>query len=140
MTRRTSHVDPDYDAAEQAAEVAAARCEFQLTYARSPIRRMFGAGMLDGPNIPDAYRPGTTSPGEWLGGDGIESGITDPDEWVNRFASYAVNEAVHEALEWMRVDGGPWLDPHGPAEDVIYAAVNALCDRLAAIRREWAPR
>lgn len=69
-------VDPDTVAREQAAEAAANRCEFQLTYARSPVRRTFCPGWLDGPNIADAYNPGHTSPGEWMDGD--DSIAVDP--------------------------------------------------------------
>lgn len=126
--------DDEIERVDAAADAAAARCEFQLTYARSSVPREFARGMLTGPNIPNAYGPGTAA-GEWC--DSTTDGVvdTDPESWIDRYAGYALNEAVHEALEWMRVDGRPWLDPHGPNELDIYAEVNELCTRLAAIRK-----
>lgn len=123
-------------ASELAAERAAARCAFQLTYARSPVPRRFRAGSLSGPPIPCAYGGDIDASGHWE--DGGDAVFHERDEagWVDRYANYAINEAVHEALEWFRVDGRPWLDPHGDLEDAIYAEVNALCERLAAIRAE----
>ncbi len=121
---------------DAAAERAAARVSFQLTYDRAQVQRVFTAGFLSGPSLPNAYGDDhVRQVGEW---DDPDSGLRRLDEagWVNQFASYAVNEAVHEALEWFRVDGVPWLDPHGPAEDAIYKAVDDLVRRLAAIRAE----
>lgn len=127
--------DDAYEATEKAADAAAARCEFQLTYARSPMLREFGVGMLTGLSIPDAYRPGRTAAGEWCDADAVVD--TDPESWIDRYANYAINEGVHEVLEWFRVDGKPWLDPHGPAAPEIYEAVNALAAKLADIRRRY---
>ncbi|MGI5214882.1 hypothetical protein [Plantactinospora sp. CA-290183] len=138
------------------ADAAAARVSFQLTYARSLKRREFMPGELTGPDIPCAYDGEINASGDWNDsrddtpatddGGSEESGVAktvfagrDESGWIDRYANYAVNEAVHEALEWYRVDGHPWLDPHGPAEDEIYSAVNDLVDRLAAIRARHAP-
>lgn len=125
----------DETEAERVAEEAARRCEFQLTYARSPVRREFSPGWLDGPDLPDAYREGGTTSGAWMDGDSLYDGPATADGWIDRYAAMAVNEAVHESLEWMRVDGRPWLDPHGGSELLIYEAVGGLCARLAELRR-----
>ncbi|GIG93017.1 hypothetical protein [Plantactinospora endophytica] len=110
---------------------------------------------MTGPDIPCAYGREIDASGDWNhprddsfatvhggwedGGD-VEIVFAERDEagWIDRYANYAVNEAVHEALEWFRVDGHPWLDPHGPAENEIYDAVNDLVDRLASIRARHA--
>ncbi len=130
----------DEDQAERAAAEASARCEFQLTYARSPVRREFSPGWLDGPDLPDAYREDETASGAWMDGDALYDGPTTANGWIDRYAAMAINEVVHEGLEWMRVDGRPWLDPHGASERLIYEAVNELCMRLAELRHaEAAP-
>lgn len=145
----------------EAAETAAARMSFQLTYARSPRRREFRPGELTGPDIPCAYGGEINASGDWNdprddapadvpgtwtdGGDRVQAHTEEWEsggeyyarievDWIDRYANYAVNEGVHEVLEWLRVDGRPWLDPHGPAEAAIYAAVNDMVDRLATIR------
>jgi hypothetical protein len=120
----------------EAAKQAAERCEFQLTYARSAVRREFSEGVLTGSPIDNAYGGDLKASGEWDDGDDFLVMRSTPEEWITRFARYAINEAVHEALEWFRVDGKPWLDPHGDFEDEIYAEVGSLCDRLAKIRSE----
>jgi hypothetical protein len=113
-----------------------ARVEFRLTYAALPEGRKFYPDAMDGPDVPDAYGPpGRTAPGEWHGGDVLDSDdptVTDR-EWFAHWAQMAINEAVHEALEWLRVDGRPWLDPHGAHEKAIYVEVARLCDKLAAL-------
>lgn len=147
-------MDRDPDTIEPAA-AAAERVSFQLTYGRSPVQRRFSPGELTGPPIPCAYGNPLDASGGWTdssadtpasqdGGWYDSRDWPDPDDpacrseqqWVDVFAGYAVNEAVHEALEWFRVDGRPWLDPHGtPAdEDEITGAVDELVARLAAIR------
>jgi hypothetical protein len=117
---------------------AASRVSFQLTYARANDPRVFSAGWLSGPDIPDAYGDAEDTPGEWDGGDAFRdtSQFTEP-EWIDRYAGYAINEAIHEALEWLRVDGRCWLDPHGPAEDFIYIQADTLVKKLAELRRTY---
>lgn len=119
-------------------ERAADRCSFQLTYARAGDRREIYPGGMSGPSIDDAFRPGESTPGEWCGE------LLDPDDrseagWIDRYASYAINEAVHEALEWFQVDGRPWLNPHGEQEDVIYALTAEFAAKLAALRTGGQP-
>lgn len=134
-----------------ASERAAARTTFQLTYGRSPVERKFFAGQLTGPSIPNAYADpdgtfdttedpwcvaGLDASGDWEDGPDGDTEFLDrtEDGWIDRYANYAINEAVHEALEWLRVDGLPWLDPHGDYETAIYGAVNDLASRLTEIR------
>jgi len=128
----------DLDGIEPNADAASRRVTFQLTYARATQPRTFQPGLLGGPPIPCAYDADPLGqPGDWY--DSSEDPGSNParteDQWVDRYASSAVQEAVHEALEWFRVDGQPWLDPHGDAEDAVHEAVGVLCARLAEIRR-----
>ena len=119
---------------DAAADRAAARCSFQLTYGRAGDRREFFPDGIGGPSIDDAFRPGQSSPGEWCGDSGHKE--YDVDGWIDVYASYALNEAVHEALEWFQVDGKPWLSPHGKHEERIYQRVGKLAAELADLRRE----
>jgi len=132
---RKPYVDPHCDAAEKAAE----RCEFALTYARTEPREL-APGMILGPDIDDVYHPGQKSSGEWMGEvpDGYHDAhpavLLTEDVFIDHYAGMAINEAVHEALEWFRVDGKPWLDPHGPTDSDIYAAVAELVEKLTSFR------
>lgn len=112
-------------------EIARDHVEFRLTYDRCDPR-WFSRDMLDGPMIPDAFGPGE-APGEWYSPN-HPSDDAPAEAWLAHFAQIAVNEAIHEALEWFKVDGHPWLDPHGPAENLIYRATEQLCQSLAALR------
>lgn len=126
-----------------AAQRAAHRMAFQLTYARSGEKRRFEPGILTGPNIPCAYGGELNASGEWNDGDDLslnEERVHGPhrrrlDRPVRQLRG---QRAVHEALEWLRVDGAPWLDPHGEAMREIYAAVGRLVDELDEIRRRHA--
>jgi hypothetical protein len=113
---------------------------FQLTYARAGIHRRFSPGQLSGPLIPCAYGSPLDASGSWEDGDDLcfDHPQRTEEQWINRYAGYAVNEAIHEALEWLRVDGRCWLDPHGPAKLRIYALTNGFIDQLAALRAEQA--
>ncbi|MBU8857711.1 MULTISPECIES: hypothetical protein [unclassified Micromonospora] len=123
------------DDLDPAARSAAQRIAFQLTYARADIPRRFEPGELSGPDIPCAYGSVLAQSGGWEVPEDCGAPGRTEAEWVDRFASYAVAEATHEALEWFRVDGRPWLDPHGRAAKQIHAAVDELCDKLAEVRR-----
>jgi hypothetical protein len=125
----------------EASRDAAARVTFELTYARSPVPRRFAAGLMTGPDLPCAYGSEVRASGDWEDGQDASAAVSDrgQDDWIDRYANYAVNEAVHEALEWLRVDGQPWLDPHGEAEEAIHALTNELCEQLAALRRAHLP-
>lgn len=124
-----------------AALTASNRCSFQLSYHRSQLVRSISPGLIDGEYIDDAYNPGESTPGEWENGpamppfdDATPMTSVSVEEWTDHYASMAVNEAVHEALEWFQVDGEPWLDPHGEHEDMIYELVNELARKLADLR------
>lgn len=129
-------VDREQGVIEPAAKAAAERVSFQLTYARADKPRRFQPGFLDGPDIPCAYGGELNASGAWEDGGDLGEVFADrsEDQWIDRYASYALNEAVHEALEWFRVDGKPWIDPHGRDEDEVYAAVGELVAKLAGIR------
>jgi hypothetical protein len=114
-------------------EEAKDRTEFRLTYAKTAPRE-FSRDMLLGPKIPDAYGDGL-SVGDWGAGDWPEDDVP-VEQWLAHFMHMAVNEAIHEALEYFKVDGEPYLDPHGPAERAIYRATDALCRTLAALRTQ----
>lgn len=124
-----------------AGEQAAERCSFQLAYTRAATRRAIHPGMIRGDDIDDADTEGDLTSGTWNAADHpaeqytpAETRLVLADEWIDHYASMAVNEAVHEALEWFHVDGERWLDPHGDGETATYDAVDRLCRALAKIR------
>jgi hypothetical protein len=110
---------------------AARRLTYRLTYARTATPRRVGPGILDGPLIPDAHTDGRTSPGSWY--DPRQPADTTQGAHLAAWLRMAVQEAVHEVLEHFQVDGRPYLDPHGPAEQTIMGCVDALADQLAVI-------
>lgn len=119
---------------EETFERARDRATFRLTYGRTDPRK-FSSFDMDGPDLPDAFSDRDDAPGGWHQGDGPDRDdprITETD-WHAHFAAMAINEAVHEALEWFQVDGRPWLNPHGDHEVQIFKRVNELCDDLARL-------
>jgi hypothetical protein len=101
------------------------RMSFNLSYAYDPKREL-GEGGIDGKPIPNAYRPTSRggegkAPGDWVG----EIAFWEDNPYLQTFAN-AINEAVHEALEWAKVDRKPFLDPHGPHENDVFNAVSDL--------------
>jgi hypothetical protein len=90
-------------------DAAAARVSYQLMISRSRMYREFSRDGLTGPDIDCARTPGGSSLGGWT--DPPPSGLTE-QECVDWFQMIALQECVHEALEWFQVDGKPWLDPH----------------------------
>lgn len=115
---------------------AYARMNFRLTFGKATESRHFTSDTLYGPDIPCAFTD-RHMPGEWYQADTPSEDdpeVTEAD-WHETFATMAINEAVHEALEFFQVDGKPWLDPHGEHDNQIYEAVNALCQQFAAMTR-----
>lgn len=102
---------------QTSADDAAERVRFDLTYRRERGRRLFQPSGLSGHDIHNAYRRGGWSNGEWS----AEFPDWDDDsvDWVREFFTVAISEAVHEALEWFRVDGAPLLDPHWKHEETL---------------------
>ncbi len=120
------------EAHDAASEAAAKRVAFQLTYARATNPRTVNYDAIDGDPIPNAYGSGMQL-NEWYDGDQP----TEPtvDAWIDKYAHMAISEAVHEALEWFRVDGKPWIDPHAHLERAVQEEVREMCTRLAELRR-----
>jgi len=127
-------------------EAAAERVGFQLCYYRSETRREFSNGgvVLTGPDIDNAHAvPGEPpiesefSPGEWScleepkPSNGEEPSV---DDWVRKYIFMALQEVVHEGLEWLRVDGVNWIDPHGKHMGEVADAVDRLVTELHVIR------
>lgn len=114
-------------------ERARERAEYRLTFDKCDPRLIMPHELM-GPDIPCAFTE-RMMPGEWYDGEAPseEDDEQTEEDWFAQFAKMCVNEAVHEALEWLKVDGRPWLNPHGESERAIYAAVNQLCARLAEI-------
>lgn len=124
--------DANEEAYTTAAESAAARVSFALAYARTGPRE-FSAQEMDGPMVPNAYGDGE----QWiLWVDGDDPDEISEDGFVDKFARMAISEAVHEALEWFRVDGEPWLDPHSMvAEAEVLELSRRFAADLAALRK-----
>jgi hypothetical protein len=122
---------------------ASVRCSFQLTYKRSRHRRVFSPTHISGDDIADARVPGRRASGDWFNESDPTTYTYTSDlapeisekGWIEHYASMAINEAVHEALEWFHVDRRPWLDPHGPHEGEIYALVDQFARELVALQR-----
>lgn len=123
-----------YDEARERFEQTRSRVDYRLTYERTQPRE-FHPDMLYGPDLPDAFGEGTAS-GEWFTDD--HPSEDDPEvteeDWFSHFLHMALGEAVHEVLEWFKVDGRPWLDPHGHHEPDIHHSVRELAAQLAAYR------
>ena len=117
-----------------ASQRASARMSFDLAYRRSDVRRIFEPGFIYGLDQPCSRRPGGVSCGAWEDDHTYAPDADDESAWVDHYAGVALQEAVHEALEWCQVDGTPWLDPHGPALQEIHEAVGALHARLIELR------
>lgn len=120
------------------AEAAAQRCDYSLVFERARKPRQLHPGVMIGDDIADAYHPGRYISGQWVSDapDGYydDKPLTQ-DDFIDHYASMAINETVHEALEWFRVDGKPWLDPHDPAvENAIFDKVAELVDHLIELR------
>jgi hypothetical protein len=129
---------------KEAFRSAVARSSYRLTFGKTEKSRRFLEDGLDGPFIPNAYRDDDSEEsGDWeqkpsfaVNGKYIEGSGASPEDWLAHFLSMAINEAVHEALEYFRVDDKPYLDPHGKREQEIYLLVNELAANLAEIAEE----
>ena len=120
----------------------ATRCRFDLTFRRATRPRPIRPGHLGGELIDDARHIGHHNSGGW---EHLPNSLPDsdnPQDWADHYASMAIAQSVHEALEWFQVDGRPWLDPHDHAithNDGVSTDIDALVDefaaRLAQLRR-----
>lgn len=122
-----------------AADDAAARCRFELTYARTELPRPLEPGWLGGPRIPDSRGP---QYGDLCGSwdDGATSlpppgRLDDVGAWIDHYAGMAIAQAVHEVCEWFHVDGQPWVDPHELPWEAVDGPVRELVARLAELRK-----
>lgn len=114
--------------AENGFDLAVRAVDYRLVFVRESGPRRFDQATMFGQDVPDAYNPGASVVGEWYGGDVLVA------QWWQHFAGMAVGEAIHEALEYFRVNGGLWLDPHGPHRNTIHLLVEDFVARLAALR------
>ena len=119
-------------------ESASQRVDYQLSFRRSREQRVFGEGELNGEDIDCARTNGNKSLAGWY--DRPVPGLIDQmseEDWVNWYQMMALQECVHEALEWFNVDGEPWLDPHIRDNKIaIRAAVIKLWRELKKVRSE----
>ncbi len=123
----------------RAALRAAERCTFDLTFHRSSTPRRFEPGYLGGELIADARIPGGTNCGGW---EHLPNSVPESDDlqaWFDHYASMAIAQCIHEALEWFHIDGDLWLDPH---DERVSEEIDQLCaefsQRMADLRRELA--
>lgn len=108
------------------------RWSFDLTYGRAPEgSRAFHQWGMTGPDIPNTYQDSApTSTSNW------DSDIMDSgDDIFTHVMSCAIQEAVHEALEWLRLDGEVLLDPHGTHEYEIFATVAEMLSKLTPLAK-----
>lgn len=123
----------DYD--PDSADELYSRWSYGLTFARANEgERKFHPFGMTGPHIPNSYqnkKSGPLSNGSW-DQDIMDSG----DNVLCHVVSCVVNEAVHEALEWLRLDGEVLLDPHGMYETRIYNATHQLAAELTEIAKK----
>lgn len=125
---------------------AAARVDFRLTFARTDEPRHLHAHGIAGPRIANSYHghdpeddtlTGRTaqSSGSWEDPD--HPGREEPEQaHIDRWFVTAVREAIHEALEWYRVDDDPYLDPHGWVETEIHDLSEKFALDLLALREK----
>lgn len=143
---------------ETTAEEAAKRVRFLLSYKPDQHKKTTGWG-LEGTPLPNAYhesrRLGLLPPLEWRDrhrdvelstgtwdnyeppgryDEPTDTQLATEEEWQKFWLDNALNEAVHEALEWFWVDGRPLIDPHGPHEMAIFRAVSDLVSAIWALQ------
>jgi hypothetical protein len=115
----TLYSDGDTEFENPTLDAAIERTDYQLHYSRSPVRRAFHNDGISGSQIDDAFHPGETMSGEWCAGmNWIHDWDVPEAVWIERFFTVAIQEAVHEALEWFRLDGQVLLSPHDADHEV----------------------
>jgi hypothetical protein len=123
-------------------ERAAARCSFDLTHQRAKTSREFSPGHITGENIDDAFDPEAEFCGTWMDDPELPAGMEDTEaNWIAWYGQYALQESIHEMLEWFQVDGKPWLNPH-PIEEklALQPIVIRLWRELCELQQQQAPR
>lgn len=118
-------------------QLAAGRLSYRLAFAQIDPRE-FQPGEMFGPDTPDALGLRERVPGDWGKTDCPDE--TDPavseQDWIAHFLTLALNEAVHEVLEWFQIDGERYLNPHGVHEGTIVEHVDALATRLMLLAED----
>lgn len=123
---------------KRVSEKAADRIEYRLTFGRTEEPRSFDREIITGPRLPDAVNEGQTSTGDW------HCFITPPDiykrptvnHWIESYFEGAIQEAIHEVLEWFKVDGERFMDPHNfGTETQIMEEVNTMVGKLLQLRK-----
>ena len=124
MSRDWETYYAERDIANDGARADAGRVDYRLNYGCTDEPRRCHAFGIDGPDIPDAYEPGKTASGNW------EIGYFVGEEPIRDWFGAAIREAIHEALEWFKVDGRPLLNPHGKHETRVHELSGELVDKL----------
>lgn len=110
---------------------------FQLSYRRARIRRQFTGDTITGEPIDNAYGPGM-SVGGWYDSEWPSETSPRPateDDYIRKYVRMAIAESLHETLEWLRVDGQPWLDPHSTSKaQAVVDVIHDFIDRLEQVR------
>lgn len=97
------------------------RVSYRLSFTPTPEPRTWHWDMLDGPRLPNAYGRGT-SPGSW------EIELSEYKDLLEGVLTAVISEAIHEALEWLRLDGEILVDPHSSEHSnvVLRASTQAV--------------
>lgn len=114
-------------------EEAQERARFDLSYKKSHTQREFCQDGTTGEMITCAYSGKPEVSGEWYHN---FPGSDEDVDWFRYFLRAVVAEVVHEGLEWFKVDGRCFLDPHGAHEFRIHAMCDEFADRLYALTTE----
>lgn len=132
--RASDGEDAPDDAFTRTVATAADRVNYRLTFAVTDPRETHEFGIA-GPQIPNAYEPEKLSSGDWDDPD-FTLVVATEQEAIERWFMTAVREATHEALEWYRVDGDVFLDPHGEHENAIHTLSEKFATDLLALRTQ----
>jgi len=138
MAMYDDNVDEDAEADDAAAEereviqrAASDRVSYDLHFKRAETPRVFDVYELTGDDIDDAFNPpGERSAGSWDCPHFFSMMDMNENAWFQEFFSVAVTEAVHESLEWFRVDGRLVINPHGKNQDAIMLETAAFAREL----------